>query len=63
MENITSGHWIFAALFVVIFISGMIWSYRNDLKLHRIHYRGTWIILLVLIGGMFLIYLMKDFLR
>lgn len=63
MENITSGHWIFAGLFILTFIGGMIWAYRNDLKLHRQHYRGAWIILLVLILGMFTIYVLKDLLR
>lgn len=30
--NVTSGHWVFAGVFTVLFIIGIAWAYRNDLK-------------------------------
>ena len=35
MENITTGHWIFAGIFMLAFVGYLIWSYRKDLKLHK----------------------------
>ncbi len=34
------GQLIFAGFFVVAFIAMMIWSYRKDINLHRIHYKN-----------------------
>ena len=36
MENITKGHWIFAAIFAFSFVCYLIWSYRKELKLNII---------------------------
>ena len=44
MENITQGHWIFAAIFAFSFVCYLIWSYRKELKLNKIHYRGKLIV-------------------
>lgn len=59
MENITTGHWIFAAVFLGLFIVYLVWSYRKDLGLHRIHYRGAQYVLLGLITALFLIFIFK----
>lgn len=37
----TKGQLIFAGFFVVAFIALMIWSYRKDLKSHKMHYKNT----------------------
>jgi len=37
---------IFAALFTVVFIALMIWSYRKDIKLHKYYYKNVWIVAL-----------------
>jgi hypothetical protein len=37
---------IFAALFAVVFIALMIWSYRKDIKLHKYYYKNVWIVAL-----------------
>ncbi len=37
----TSGQWGFAIFFIVAFAVGLIYSYRKDLKLHKIHYKNT----------------------
>jgi len=30
--NVTPGHWVFAGVFTVVFIIGIGYAYRNDLK-------------------------------
>ncbi|MDX5404995.1 MAG: hypothetical protein LPK47_02475 [Bacteroidota bacterium] len=62
MENITTGHWIFAGIFMIGFITYLIWSYRKDLGLHRIHYRGSYYLLLGIIVVLFLIFIFKRLL-
>lgn len=46
MEGITRGHWIFAALALVIFAVAMVFAYRRDLQKVGIHYRRAWVIVL-----------------
>jgi len=41
----TKGQFIFAACFIVAFTILMIWSYRKDIKIHKKHYKNTYIIL------------------
>ena len=60
MENITSGHWIFAIIFAVVFVSYLIYSYRKDLKLHKIHYRSGGIqVLLFVVITLFVLFVFK----
>ncbi len=59
MKNITTGHWIFAALFAIGFIGFLIWSYRKDNPMHKIHYRGSFIFTLIFIVVFFLIFVFK----
>lgn len=44
----TKGQMIFAACFVVVFIIAMIWSYKKDIKIHKKHYKNTFIILIAM---------------
>ncbi len=44
----TKGQFIFAACFIVAFTILMIWSYRKDIKIHKKHYKNTYIILITL---------------
>jgi len=32
MERVTTGHWIFAGIFTVVFIIGIIYAYKDDIK-------------------------------
>ncbi|HIC32582.1 MAG: hypothetical protein JXK08_03950 [Flavobacteriaceae bacterium] len=42
----SKGQIIFGVLFAIAFIIVMVFMYRKDLKLHKIHYRGVlWILL------------------
>jgi hypothetical protein len=45
----SKGQQLFALFFVVIFIGILIWSYRKDLKLHRIYYKKVWMVFLGII--------------
>jgi len=40
----SSGQKIFALLFVIVFAGVMVWTYRKDLKLHKVHYKKTYIV-------------------
>nr|WP_310554719.1 hypothetical protein [Flavobacterium sp.] len=54
----SKGQIIFAAFFVVFFIIVMIFSYRKDLKMHKVYYKGSYWILaffMLFIGTLFLI--------
>lgn len=59
MENIGTGHWIFAGVFLLAYIIYLVWSYRKDLKLHKIHYPGASLIIGGIIVAIFLIYVIK----
>ncbi|MGB0428090.1 MAG: hypothetical protein ACPGEC_04095 [Flavobacteriales bacterium] len=59
MENITTGHWIFAGIFAVAFIIYMIWAYRKDLKLHKIHYNKSSLFLLAVLLILFLLFIFR----
>jgi len=37
----SQGQLIFAGFFVVAFVIVMIWSYRKDIKNHKIYYKNT----------------------
>ncbi|UMB53531.1 hypothetical protein MKD41_14480 [Lutibacter sp. A64] len=42
----SKGQLIFAAFFVIAFTILMIWSYRKDIKVHKKHYKNTFIIVI-----------------
>jgi hypothetical protein len=59
LENITTGHWIFAGIFTVAFIAILFWTYSKDKFTHAIHYRGAFKITLFIIVTFFVIYVFK----
>ncbi len=46
----TTGRIIFALLFFAAFFGFLIWAYVKDARLQRKYYKGTGVILLILIG-------------
>ena len=44
----SEGQLIFAAFFVIAFTILMIWSYQKDLKIHKKHYKNTFIIVIAI---------------
>lgn len=59
----TTGQWIFAAIFFVVFVAIIIFSYRKDLKLHRKYYKGSLYILVGFILFVLLLFAVKSFLK
>jgi hypothetical protein len=41
----SSGRIWFAVLFVLVFVTGLVWAYRRDLAVHRTHYRKAYRVL------------------
>lgn len=56
MENITTGHWIFASLFVIAFTTGIVIAYRRDLARIKPHYKRIWLIFIAIIVIYFIIF-------
>ena len=44
--NFSTGQKIFALSFIIVFAGAMIWTYRKDLKLHKVYYKKVWVVLL-----------------
>lgn len=40
----SKGQIIFAICFALVFIAGMAWSYRKDVKLHQYYYKNVWVV-------------------
>jgi len=59
MSGVGTGHFIFAGIFVIVFISGIIFAYRKDLKSISPHYRRVWLIIV----GILVIYFTIFFLN
>jgi hypothetical protein len=60
MENITTGHWIFAGLFAIGFLTFLFISYRKDLAMHKIHYRSGGIqVALLIVITLFVLFVFK----
>ncbi|HKK40728.1 MAG TPA: hypothetical protein VJ949_15000 [Cryomorphaceae bacterium] len=56
MENITTGHWVFAAIFVVAFVTAIAIAYRKDLAAIKPHYKKIWLLFLAMIIIYFIIF-------
>lgn len=63
MENITLGHWIFAGIWLLLFIVYLSWVYLKDRVRYRYHYRGIDSFLLCIVVLLCTIYLLRQFLR
>lgn len=59
----TQGQLIFASLFVVAFIITMIYVYRKDIALHRLHYKGAFKVLIGFIVFIALLFVIKIYLK
>lgn len=60
MENITTGHWIFAGIFAIAFLTFLFISYRKDLAMHKIHYRSGGIqVALLIVITLFVLFVFK----
>ncbi|PID69734.1 MAG: hypothetical protein CSA39_01530 [Flavobacteriales bacterium] len=46
----TKGQQLFALIFAIVFIMIVAWSYRKDLKLHKIYYKNVWVVGLTVVA-------------
>ena len=44
----SKGQLIFAAFFVIAFTIAMVWSYRKDIKIHKKHYKNTFLVVIAI---------------
>jgi len=64
LENMfTTGQWVFAGFFIVVFVIAMIYAYGKDKALHNKFYKGNYKILLGFLGFILLLFLIKTFLK
>lgn len=59
----SQGQLVFAGCFFVTFILAAIYSYRKDLALHKIYYKGNYKILLGFILFIGLLFVIKIFFK
>jgi hypothetical protein len=61
--DITPGHWVFAAIFMLVFISGSVWSFRKVKTVNRSQFGNTNMLALIIGGGILLLIILKFALR
>lgn len=62
MSGISTGHYIFAVVFVVVFLGAMVFAYRRDFRRSQRHYKKVWLVLLGIVIVYFLIVIMNRIL-
>ena len=61
----TTGRIVFVLIFIIVFVAGLVWSYRKERAVNRIHFKKTYLILFGLIALLiiqFIIVKMRHFL-
>lgn len=53
----------FAIFFVIVFVIAMIYTYRKDLKLHKVFYKGSYWVLLGFLAFIGLLFVIKIYLK
>jgi hypothetical membrane protein len=59
----TKGQLIFTLFFIVVFIIGMVWSYKKDAFLNKLHFKGvskTLLVIAILLIALFLFVKMRH---
>lgn len=59
----TPGRIIFASVFLLVFVVALVWSYRKELKINRVHYKKAYLILVGLILFIVLQYFIVKIVR
>jgi hypothetical protein len=54
---LTTGKMIFAGCFVLVFIVGMVWSYKKDSFTNKMHFKGASKILVITILVLLLLFI------
>lgn len=58
--DIGKGHIIFALIFTVVFALVLVFLYIKDRKLHKKHYRRSWMVVILVAVLIFLFILLKN---
>jgi len=59
----SSGQWMFVVFFVIAFVILMFYSYRKDIALHKIHYKGSIWILVGFVAFVIFLFFLKGWLK
>lgn len=59
----SQGQWIFAGLFLAVFVIASIYVYRKDKGLHSQYYKGSYKVLIGFLLFVVFLFIMKNFLR
>jgi hypothetical protein len=59
----STGQWIFAAIFFIVFVVAIIYSYRKDIALHKKYYKGSLFVLVGFLLFIMLLFYIKGFLN
>ena len=57
----TQGQLLFAVFFLITFLGIIVYSYRKDIRSHKVHYKGSLKILLIFVMSLIGLYLIKYF--
>jgi hypothetical protein len=60
---LTQGQLVFAGLFCLVFIGIIIYVYRKDLVIHKIHYKGVMKVLFVFLLFIVFLFFVKYFMK
>lgn len=59
----STGQMIFAAIFFIVFVAVIIYSYRKDINLHKKYYKGSLFVLAGFIVFILLLFVIKGYLQ
>ncbi len=59
MEHIGFGHWVFAIVFTIAFVIGIIYAYREDIRKSPWFFKGTSRIAMIIVGSVFALIILK----
>ena len=59
MDNVGTGHWIFAIVFAIGFVAAMIYAYREDIRKSPWYFKGASRITMIIVGSVFVLLVLK----
>jgi len=59
----STGQIIFGIIFAICFLIAIVYMYKEDLKIHKTHYKGTKWVVIAFFGFIALLFLLKAFLK
>jgi threonine/homoserine/homoserine lactone efflux protein len=59
MDNVGTGHWIFAMVFAIGFVAAMVYAYREDIKKSPWYFKGSSRIAMIVVGSVFVLLVLK----